>query len=134
MGNAPMLLPCRVPAACLDNDGQPGAKSLWREAAMHGKTRQRRWKWLAGVLVVASGASGCAAPDFPAGRAPWRTRKPASGHDCLKWREYPARSGYRLRGHYLAFGTLALLLIVPLTVAILVLRWRTNRRPAEADK
>jgi hypothetical protein len=29
---------------------------------MHGKTRQRRWKWLAGVLVVASGASGCAAP------------------------------------------------------------------------
>jgi hypothetical protein len=51
-----------VPAACLDNDGQPGAKSLWREAAMGGKTRQRRWKWLAGVLVVASGASGCAAP------------------------------------------------------------------------
>jgi len=60
-----MLVAYQEPVACLDNGGQPGTKSSWREAAMDVKTRQRRLKWLADVLVVASGATECAAPASP---------------------------------------------------------------------
>ena len=112
-----MLVPYREPAACLDNGGQPGAKSLWQEAAMGGMTRQRQLKWLAGVLVVASGATGCATPGSPpsvpsglelaiADGDHVLVVDPANGttlHDVTTYREVK-RLAYRPDGARLAVG------------------------------